>query len=141
MLVEQPRKLGDGHAVAHGHAELADEGLKAWFERRSFNLHPADGIGPVADDDRQAMTRRGPQAVRHGVDEGVDARADVLKVDDEHVDEIEHLLGRLARLAIEREDRHVAAPVLGVRRLDHVVLQVGAVAVLRPEDCGELVAV
>jgi hypothetical protein len=29
MLVEQLRELGDRHAVAHGHSELADEGLKS----------------------------------------------------------------------------------------------------------------
>ena len=39
MLVEQPRKLGDGHAVAHRHAELADEEFKAGLERRPFDLH------------------------------------------------------------------------------------------------------
>ena len=105
MLVEQPRKLGNGHAVAHRHAELADEGLKPRLQRRPFDLDAADRIRPVADDDRYAVTRRGAQAVRHGVDEGVDAGADVLQVDDEHVDELEHLLGRLARLAVEREDR------------------------------------
>ena len=54
---------------------------------------------------------------------------------------LEHLLGRLARLAVEREDRHVAAVIFGVWRLDHVVLQVRAIAVLRPEDRGELEAI
>ena len=49
----------------------------------------------------------------------------------------EHLGRRLARLAVEREDRHVAPRILGVRRLDHVVLEVGAEAVLRAEDRGE----
>ena len=38
MLVEQPSKLGDGHAVAHRHAELADEGLESRLERRPFHL-------------------------------------------------------------------------------------------------------
>ncbi len=124
MLIEEPGELGDGHAVAHGHAELADEGLKSGLERRSFDLAAADGVGAVAHDDGEPMTRRGAQAIRHGVDEGVDARANVLQIDDQNVDEAEHLLGRLARLAVEREDRNVAAPVLVVRRLDHVVLQV-----------------
>ncbi len=82
--------------------------------------------------------RRGAQAIGHGIDVGIDARADVLEVDDEHVDEIEHLRRRLAGLAVEREDRHVAARVGAVRRLDHVVLEIGAEAVLRAEDGGEL---
>ena len=68
----------------------------------------ADRIGPVADDDRQPFARRGAQAIGHGVDEGVDARADVLNVDHQHVDQVEHLRRRLARLAVEREDRHLA---------------------------------
>ena len=34
---------------------------------------------------------------------------------DQHVDQVEHLGSRLARLAVEREDRHVAPRVLGVR--------------------------
>ncbi len=81
--------------------------------------------------------RCGAQAIGHGVDVGVDAGADVLQVDDEHVDEVEHLGRRLAGLAIQREDRDAAARVGAVRRLDHVVLEIGAEAVLRPEDRGE----
>ncbi len=60
--------------------------------------------------------------------------ADVLQVDDQHVDETQHLGRRFARLAVEREDGHVAPRVLVVRRLDHVVLQIRPIAVLRPEN-------
>ena len=42
--------------------------------------------------------------------------------------------GRLARLAVERVHRHAPLRVLRVRRLDHVLLQVGAEAVLRAEQ-------
>ena len=114
-----------------------DEGFVARLQRRTFDRDAADRIGAVADDDGDAGARGGAQAIGHGVDEGVDARADILDVDHEHVDQRQHLRGRLARLAVEREDRHVAARILRVRRLDHVVLQVRAEAVLRTEDRGE----
>ena len=42
--------------------------------------------------------------------------------------------GRLARLAVERVDGHVAPAVAAVRRLDHVVLEIGSEAVLRAEE-------
>ena len=94
-------------------------------ERRAFHRHAADRIGPIADDDRHAVAGAGPQAVGHRVDVGVDAGADVLQVDDQHVEPVEHLGGGLAGLAVERVDRHLARGVAGVRRLDHVVLDVG----------------
>ena len=47
---------------------------------------------------------------------------------------LEHPGGRLTRLAVERVDGDAARGVLGVGGLDHVVLHVGAEAVLRPED-------
>ena len=53
--------------------------------------------------------RAARQAVRHRVDVGVDAGADVLQIDDQHVDVAQHLGGRLARLAVERVDRHAPA--------------------------------
>ena len=133
-LVEVERQLADGHAVPHRHAELPDEALEARLERRALHAHPADRIGPVGDDHGLAGPGHGPQAVGHRVDEGVDARADVLQVDDQHVDEAQHLGRRFARLAVEREDRDVAPRVLVVRRLDHVVLQVRPIPVLRAED-------
>ena len=58
MLVEQARELGDGHAVAHRHAKLPDEGLVARLQRRPFHLDAADRIGPVADDDGEAWRAR-----------------------------------------------------------------------------------
>ena len=73
----------------------------------------ADRVRPVAHDDPDAVPRRGAHAVGHRVDEGVDAGADVLQVDDQHVDVAQHLRGRLARLAVERVDRHAPPRVVG----------------------------
>ena len=75
MLVEQARELGDGHAVAHRHAKQADEGFITGLERRPLHVDPADRIGAIANDDGKPCARGGAEAIRHGVDEGVDARA------------------------------------------------------------------
>ena len=53
------------------------------------------------------------------------------------VDVAQHLRGRLARLAVERVDRHAAHLVARVPGLDHVFLHVGPEAVLRAEDGGQ----
>jgi hypothetical protein len=95
---------------------------------------PTNDSRPIADDHRHAVTATRLQAVGHRVDEGVDARADVLQVDHQHVEPGQHLGGGLAGLAVERVDRHATHGVDGVRRLDHVVLQVRPEAVLRAED-------
>ena len=136
-VVEQPRQLPDGHPVPQRNRIQADERLEPALEHRPFDRHAPDGIRPIAHDDRHLEARRALQAVGHRVDEGVDARADVLQVDDEDVEVPQHRLGRLPRFAVERVDRHAWRAVAAVRRLDHVVLQVGVEAVLRTEDRGE----
>ena len=79
------------------------------------------------------MGRARPEAVGHRVNVGVDARADVLQVDDEKVEARQHRGGRLTRLAIERVDRDVEDRVADMVGLDHVVLDVRAEPVLRSE--------
>ena len=73
---------------------------------------PPIGFGRSQTIDGHAVPRRGAQAVGHRVDVGVDARADVLQVDDEHVEAGEHLRRRLARVAVERIDRHAPLGVV-----------------------------
>ena len=49
----------------------------------------------------------------------------------------EHLRRWLPRLAVQRVHRHAASGILRVAGLDHVVLHVRAIAVLRAEDGGQ----
>ena len=141
VLVEEPRQLAHRHAVAHRDGVLPDERLEASRQERAFHCEATDRIRPIAHDDRHAVLAARDEAVGHGVDEGVDARADVLQIDDQGVEPREHLGGGLPRFAVERVDRHAPRVVVPVRRLDHVVLQVGPEAVLRPEDGAERHAV
>ena len=133
-LVEESRELADRHAVAHRNRKLADKRAPGLLQARAFDRLAANRVRPIADHDRQPAARRRAHAVGHRVDVGVDARADVLQIDDEHVEAVEHLGRRLARVAVEREHRHAPPAVPPVRRLDHVVLQIGPEPVLRPEE-------
>ena len=98
---------------------------------------PPIGLGRSHTIDRERVPGRGAQAVGHRVDERVDARADILQIDDQDVEPAQHLGRRLARFAVEGVDRHPPYRVGRVRRLDHVVLQVRAEPVLRAEQRGQ----
>jgi hypothetical protein len=123
--------------VTQRNGEEADERLEPGLQQLAFDRDPADRVRPIADDHRQADAAGGLQAVRHRVDEGVDARADVLQIDHEDVEVLQHLRRRLAGFAVQRVHRHASPRVLRMRRLDHVVLQRRMEAMLRAEDRAE----
>ena len=120
--------------MAHRDRKLADERFPSRLKARAFDGGAADRIGPIANEDLHAVPRGGAQAVGHRIDIGVDARADVLQVDDERLDAAQHVGGRLPRLAVQGIDRHASPRVVAVRRFHHVVLHVGAETVLRAEN-------
>ena len=136
VLVEQSRQLADRHSMTRGDRELADERLASWLQGDPFHFDPANRIRPIADDDLDAMLARRAHAIGHRVHVGVDPSPDVLEVDHEHVDPVQHLRRRLSGIAVERIKRHApfASVELSVRRLDHVVLDIRSKAVLGPEQ-------
>ena len=123
--------------MTHRDGEETDERFEAGAERLALDVDAVDRVGTIADDDRNAVPAARLQAVRHRVDVGVDAGADVLQVDDQDIEAAQHGIGRLARLAVQRVDRNPPRRVVAVRRLDHVVLDVRAEPVLRAEDGGQ----
>src|SRR5947207_14708168 len=75
---------------------------------------------------------------RHRVDESVNARADVLNIEDEDINVGDHFSGRLSGLAVKRI-RGQSRPLVAKRLpLDHVVLSFASDTVLRAEQCGQL---
>ena len=110
-VVEEPRQLADRHAVPHRDRDTGRRTTRS----RGTSIGPSTATPPIGLGRSQTMTlhavrARGAQAVGHRVDVGVDARADVLQVDDQHVEAGQHLGRRLARLAVERVDRHARGP-------------------------------
>ncbi len=70
--------------------------------------------------------------------EGVDAAADILEIDQHDVERAHALPGRPADLAIEAEHRHIVGRVGIIRRFHHIVLEIAAHAMLRPENRGDV---
>src|SRR5262249_14158253 len=70
--------------------------------------------------------------------ERIDATAQILQIDEEHVERVNHRIRRFAHLAIETEDRDAVHRIVEVRRLDHIVLLVAAQSVLWTEGGGHL---
>ena len=113
LVVEQPGQLADRHAEPQRDREQPDERAELGvFEDGPLHVRAVDGGGPVEDDEVDAVLGRGLHGVGHRRDVGVDARPDVLDVEDEDVDPLDHArLRHLARLlGVERA--HVLVDVL-----------------------------
>ena len=119
-----------------GNRAGADEALPAGAQRQAFD-RPAGRVGPVEHPDRLAVLGGGLEHVPQRGDEGVDAAAEVLQVDQQDIERLHHRVGRPAHFAVEAEHRDAVHRIVEVRRLDHVVLLVAAQAVLRAEGGGE----
>ena len=134
VLVEETGQLADRQTVAHRNGKLPDKRAPGLLQVRALDRISANRVRPIADDHRQPASRRRAHAVGHRVDVGVDPRSHVLEIDDEHVEAIQHVVGRLTSVAVERVHRHAPPAVPPVRRLDHVVLQIGAESMLGAEE-------
>src|SRR5215470_18930679 len=99
----------------------------------SFNSQSADRIRAIEHDEPLAELARGLHRHGHRVNERVDARAHVLKIEDQRIYVALHLLGRLAKLAVKRMGHNASARIAEALPLDHVVLRLAANSVLRPE--------
>ena len=142
-VVEEPRQLANRHAVPHRDGELADERLVS----PARSIGPSTASPPIGLGRSQTMTgkpcaRAGAQAVRHRVDERVDARADVLEVDDQRRRGLpaSRRSARASRCRASRRARAAArSPACGVSIMLSCTSR--SEAVLRTEDGGQRDAV
>ena len=133
---EPAGELAQGEAVAHRQRAGADETLPARAQGQPFD-RPARGVRTVEDIDALAVRGGGFEHVAQGGDEGVDAAAEVLQVDQQDVESLHHRRGRPPDFAVEAEDRDAVDGVEVIGGFDHVVLLVAAQPVLRPEGGAE----
>ena len=110
MVDEPMAHLAQRQPVPHRHRPGADEALPAGPQRQPLD-RAAGGIGPVEHPDRLAVRRRRLEHVEQGGDEGVDAAADVLQIDQDHVERAHRLARRPPHLAIEAEHRHAVGRI------------------------------
>jgi hypothetical protein len=113
LAVEEPRQLAKRHPMTDRHRrQIAGEADHGLVEGRAFDLKAVDWIRPVENVDGQALLRGLFHDVRHGGHVRVEARADVLEVDHQGVESLEHRGGRPARLAIKGMDHETCLLVL-----------------------------
>src|SRR5215475_10719290 len=98
-----------------------------------FNSQSADWIGAIERDEPLAEFARGLHRQGHCVNEGVDARAHVLKIEDQCIYVAQHLLSRLTKLAVKRMRHNARARIAEAFPFNHVVLRLAANSVLRSE--------
>ena len=125
--------------MAHGNRRQPYEAAEGRVEDVALD-RAADGIGTIQDHHLDARLGAGFQTAQQRPDECVVTRADILEVDHQHVETVEHGRRRLAAFAVERVHRQPRAGVAVPFPLDHVVLRLSAQAVLRAEERAQVVA-
>src|SRR5206468_10466426 len=100
----------------------------------------AERVRPIEDDDLLAGRGAGLEGEGRRPLEGVNARPDVLEIDEQQVYAREHLRRGRAGLRVEAVDRDAELGIDAVSRLDHVVLLLAGEAVLRAEEGEQAVA-
>src|SRR6185369_7607911 len=88
----------------------------------------------IADDDSLSQPSRRSHAIGECVNECIDATANILHIENENVDTLQHLVGRFSRLAVKRMDGQAGLSIDTVPGLDHVVLNVATYSVLRTKQ-------
>ena len=96
------------------------------------------GLGRSSTQTYLPCCRRRFEHIEQRGDEGVDAAAEILQVDQHHVERVHRLPGRPPHLAVEAEHRDAVDRIGEIGRFDHIVLLVAAQAVLRPEGGGDV---
>ena len=97
LAVEQPRQLADRQAVADRHRQVADEADRRRRPATGPSMSkPSIGFGrsSTTTGSLRFAASSSTYAIVGGI--GVEARADVLQVDDEGVEAVEHRGGRAA---------------------------------------------
>ena len=137
MVDEPVAHLTQSQPVAHHHRPCADEAFLPRHQQRAFHRAPRR-IGPVEHPHGLAVLRAFFEEVEQRGDEGVDAAAQILQVEQEHVRARHHLPGGAAHLAIEAEYGDIVGGIGLVRRLHHIILLVALQPVLRAECAGDI---
>ena len=136
--VHEPlRRLAQREPVAHRQRSRTHKTLPARAQPQPLD-RTARRVGPVQHADRLAPLGGCFENVAQRRDEGVDAAAQILQVDQQHVEAVHHRRARASDFPVQAEHRDLAHRVGEVRRFDHVVLLVPAQPVLRAERSNQV---
>src|SRR5690606_18035166 len=135
LRLEEPGQLSYSHAVPYGDAVKADETLFAVIEHRARNVHAINRVRAVENEETNAVVGGCLHRVTHRRDVGIEAGADVLDIEHDCVDTLEHVARRSTHLAIQTEHRDAGATIDAVG--DEFGIEIALVPVLGTEDARE----
>ena len=95
FLHEEPGEFSDRQTVPHGNVMTGYKSVLHVDRQRAFHTFSIEGIDPVQNDERKLRLCSGFHAVEHGGDVGVEARANILNVEDQHLHPAQCFRGRL----------------------------------------------
>ena len=87
--------------MANRHRQVPVEPDRRLILHGSFHIEAVDRIRAIEHDDRQLAPRGLFHRIGHGRRIRVEARADVLQIDDQGVDALQHRAGRPPRVAVK----------------------------------------
>src|SRR5439155_3254016 len=88
-LLEPARQLAHRQPVTHRQRTGADEALPALAQTRALDRAPSR-VRPVEHPDALSVPRGGLEHIAQRSDEGIDAAAEVLQVDQKYVEALHH---------------------------------------------------
>ena len=103
LVVHHLGVLADGHAIDYGH--LVQTNKRGVFGLQHGTVHiKAVGVRSVEDDDGNVVFGGGFHHIAHRGDIGVEPYADILQVEENQVDALQHFGRGLLVFAVERHD-------------------------------------
>jgi hypothetical protein len=128
--------FANGHAMANGDSVKADEGLQTIVQHRTGDVDAINRIGSIENDEANAVVGRCDHGIAHGRYVGIETRTDVLDIEHDGVNILQHFGRRPANLAVKTDHLNSRARVLAIA--DDLNVELAGKAVLRAEESHDL---
>src|SRR5437762_1689109 len=128
------RELADSFAVTNWNRMHPHERAVVRIQSWTFNRYTIDRVGSVQHHNLNVLTFAGAYCQIQRPNKSVVARADILQVNQEEIEILQHLARRLAMFAVQTVNRYPKSRMLVTSPFDHVVLSLAAIAVLRTKE-------
>src|SRR5437868_11754351 len=112
----------------------SDERAVVRIQWWTFNRYTVDRVWAVQHHNLNVCAFAGAHCQIHRPNKSVVARADILQVNQEEIEILQHLARRLAIFAVQTVNRYPKSRMFVTSPFNHVVLGLAAIAVLRTEE-------
>src|SRR6266487_3951872 len=108
------------------------------IQPRTLNRHSIDWVWSIEHNNVNVLALAGAHREIHRPNKGVVARPDVLQINQQEIEILQHLARWLAMFAVQTVNRYPKSWVFVTSPFNHVVLGLAAIAVLRTEERTQL---